>query len=191
MLEIKEHKEGDFVVLELVGRLETKTSHEFEKKVIEVLSSGSRQLLVDLKQTEYVSSAGLRVLLMLSKKLNGTGGHLALCSLSEGVRQVFEIAGFSSFFLIAASPKEAMKKAATAPKLPTTPSEKPAPGRAAATAPDPDPESPFLEQIARALGVDPASRPGPASESPEPGAASRAAELLGVKPGSARKKPKP
>lgn len=181
MLDIKERTEGDFVVLGLAGRLETKTSHEFEKKVIELLSSGSRRFVVDMKETEYVSSAGLRVLLMLSKKLNGTGGHLALCSMSEAVRQVFDIAGFAAFFLIAESPREAMTRAAPAPRLPKA--ARPAPGPAPAAG------SQILEQAARALGVGPAKEPGGAPDNTDSGAASRAAELFGVKPGSGKKKP--
>lgn len=181
MLDIKERKEGEFVVLGLAGRLETKTSHEFEKKVIELLSSGSRRFVVDLKETEYVSSAGLRVLLMLSKKLNGTGGHLALCSMSEAVRQVFDIAGFAAFFLIADSPAQAMTRAAPAPRLPK------AARPAAASAPKPSEGSKILEQAARALGVGPAETKA-AAEDADSGTAAKAAELFGVKPSPDKKK---
>jgi len=49
---------------------------------------------------EYISSAGLRVLLMLAKKLQGTGGRLVLCAMPESVRLVFELAGFLPIFEI-------------------------------------------------------------------------------------------
>jgi stage II sporulation protein AA (anti-sigma F factor antagonist) len=49
----------------------------------------------------YISSAGLRVLLLLARKINSNGGKMALCSLSSGVGSVFDISGFSTIFKIA------------------------------------------------------------------------------------------
>ena len=82
------------------GRLDTTTSREFEAKVQDVLNGGSLHLLVDFGSIDYVSSAGLRVLLMLGKKLPGMGGSLVLCSLSSAVLEVFEVSGFTRIFAI-------------------------------------------------------------------------------------------
>ncbi len=99
-MEIREAQEGEILVLEPTGRLDTTTSREFESKVQEVLNGGSLHLLVDFGSIDYVSSAGLRVLLMLGKKLPGMGGSLVLCSLSSAVLEVFEVSGFTRIFAI-------------------------------------------------------------------------------------------
>ena len=99
-MEIRETQEGDILVLEPNGRLDTTTSREFESKVQEVMGAGSLHLLVDFGSIDYVSSAGLRVLLMLGKKLPGMGGSLVLCSLSSAVLEVFEVSGFTRIFAI-------------------------------------------------------------------------------------------
>ncbi len=109
--ELKQSQSGPFVVLSPVGRLDTKTSPELEKKVVELLQGGTRRFVVDFGPTEYVSSAGLRVLLMLAKKLAGGEGSLVLCGMNPGVREVFDVAGFSSVFTIATTVGEAVASA--------------------------------------------------------------------------------
>jgi anti-anti-sigma factor len=99
-MDIRESKTGEVVVLEPVGRLDTKTSAEFEKKVVGLLNGGEHLFVIDLVDIEYISSAGLRVILMLAKKLNATDGKLVLTSMNEQVREVFDIAGFTSVFTI-------------------------------------------------------------------------------------------
>jgi anti-anti-sigma factor len=106
--EIRQGERAGFAVLEPVGRLDTKTAPDFEKRVVELLKGGTRRFAIDLSPTEYVSSAGLRVLVMLAKKLSGGEGFLVLCGMSDSVREVFEIAGFTSHFIIAGTLDEAM-----------------------------------------------------------------------------------
>ena len=73
-LEIHEIREDETLVLELVGRLDTKTSGALEKSVATHLGAGQRRFLLDLAGMEYVSSAGLRIFLMLAKKVSGGTG---------------------------------------------------------------------------------------------------------------------
>lgn len=159
-MDIRESQQSDFLILELTGRLDTKTSPQLEKKLIELLNEGSRRLVIDLKELEYVSSAGLRVLLMTAKKLNGMDGHLALSSMNESVRQVFDIAGFTSVFTIAATSVEAVR-----------------------TAPAETKKSKVADLAARMMGLEKASSSARApSRDPEAsGLAARAAQILGVK----------
>ena len=56
--------------------------------------------MVDFGGVEYISSAGLRVMLSLAKRVREKKGGLALCALGDGVRQVFELAGFLPLFVI-------------------------------------------------------------------------------------------
>jgi anti-anti-sigma factor len=110
-MEITQFREGGFVVLVVDGQLDTKSSQEFERAVLELLTAGERRFVIDLGGLDHLAGAGLRVLLMLARKLSGTGGHLALCSLREPVRAAFDVAGFTSAFTICSSRADAIASA--------------------------------------------------------------------------------
>lgn len=80
------------------------------KTVEEKLQAVKEQprVLVDLTGVHYISSAGLRVLLALAKDINRRQGVLRLCGLTETVREVFDIAGFSQIFQIYPTQEEAL-----------------------------------------------------------------------------------
>jgi anti-sigma B factor antagonist len=65
--------------------------------------------VVDLSQLDYVSSSGLRVFLLAAKRLQATDGKIVLCALKDQIRQVFDLAGFSSFLSTYGSRAEAIK----------------------------------------------------------------------------------
>ena len=133
-LEIRESTEAEILVLELVGRLDTKTSGALEKSVATHLGAGQRRFILDLAGMEYVSSAGLRIFLMLAKKVSGGKGSLALCGLIPQVKEVFDIAGFTRLFTLASTRVEALAGRGKAP----APAAKPAAPKAvpAETLPD-------------------------------------------------------
>ena len=99
-MDIIEDKRGAIVLLGLVGRLDSSTSPHMEEKVVGLLTGGAKQLVVDFARLDYVSSAGLRVLLMAAKKLRASGGVIALCALKPHIQEVFDIAGFTAMFPI-------------------------------------------------------------------------------------------
>ena len=107
-MEIKEEKNEHGCILQVNGRLDAATAPELEKKLENLLEAGEKNFLVDLKELDYISSVGLRVLLMLAKKCKTSSGQAVLCSLQEHVFEVFEIAGFTSIFKICSSREEAM-----------------------------------------------------------------------------------
>lgn len=88
-----EKKEGS-LVLKLSGRLEATTAPELQRKVDNELE-GIEKLMIDMEQLEYVSSAGLRVLLVASRKMKAKHGDLTICHVREGIMEVFEITGFN------------------------------------------------------------------------------------------------
>ncbi|MEM7524919.1 MAG: STAS domain-containing protein [Pseudomonadota bacterium] len=98
-LEIKDERVDDALVIIPVGRVDSRTAGEFETHVIGAITNGEKKILFDLSELVYLSSAGLRVLLMAAKRLRG-GGKLAVCSMSDGIRQVFEIGGFTKILPI-------------------------------------------------------------------------------------------
>ena len=91
------------VIVIPAGRLDSTSSPSFDQQVAALVSAGERRIVVDFTEVEYISSAGLRVLLLLAKQLRLDQGRLALCGLGERVKQVFELAGFLPLFRIAAT----------------------------------------------------------------------------------------
>lgn len=109
-LNVRCFKENGVSVIEPEGRIDTTSAHELEEAINGELKTGSRRFLVDFATVEYISSAGLRVLLMLGKKLVGAEERLVLCSMSESVAEVFDIAGFATVFEIQADRTDAMRR---------------------------------------------------------------------------------
>ncbi len=87
-------------ILALSGQLDSRAAPEFEKSLLKLLTAGEREILLDLKRLEYVASAGLRVFVMIGKRLEADGGRLALCALNPSVLKVLEVSGFVPLFPI-------------------------------------------------------------------------------------------
>ena len=98
-MEIHEQLQDNVLVLEPVGRLDSLTCREFETRLLAALS-GSGAVVVDCTKLDYISSAGLRVLLVAANQNRTTGGRLALAALRDNLREVFDISGFSAIFAI-------------------------------------------------------------------------------------------
>lgn len=96
---LKKEKSGS-VVLEVQGRLETGTAPELEAELNVVLPTTS-SLVLDFAKLEYVSSAGLRVLLTAQKYMNAHNGKLKITNVNDVIKEVFDITGFSSILNIA------------------------------------------------------------------------------------------
>jgi anti-anti-sigma factor len=77
------------------GRIDSATGPAFEKDVLAQIDDGQRRLLLDFGELQYISSAGLRIVLLAAKKMKTAGGKLALCSLNPQITEVFEISGFA------------------------------------------------------------------------------------------------
>lgn len=98
MLNIKSAKDGANLVLELEGRLDTTTAPQLEEKINSEIG-GVSELTFELKNLEYISSAGLRVLLSAQKVMNKQG-KMVVKNASEEVLEIFEVTGFSDIFTI-------------------------------------------------------------------------------------------
>lgn len=92
-MEISEQRQGDVVVLGPVGRINNDTSPEFQSRLLGCVGSGA--VLVDLSRVEYISSAGLRALMMASKQSKAVNGRLAVAALTPVVKEIFTISRFS------------------------------------------------------------------------------------------------
>ncbi len=107
-MEITQTQHGDVLVMAIKGRLDAHTSKTFEDRLIPPIDQGTKQLVVDFSPLDYISSAGLRVLLLAARKLSDGGGKIALCGLKPSIKTVFDIAGFSALFPIFSSLPEAL-----------------------------------------------------------------------------------
>lgn len=108
-MNVLQDKRNGTAILALEGRLDSTTSGEFETRLLGVIESGETQLVLDFAKLDYISSAGLRVLLKAGKALKGKGGQMSFCSVKDYIREIFEMSGFTSFFRIHASLEDALK----------------------------------------------------------------------------------
>jgi anti-sigma B factor antagonist len=95
-LETRELKHVSVVTVS--GRVDSATAPDLEKALQDLLNSERNQLVLDLHETDYMSSAGLRVLVAMQKAAKKNGGTLRLAQLSVRVKEVFELAGLTPVF---------------------------------------------------------------------------------------------
>ena len=97
-MEIQTKKETNATLVTITGRLDAVTAPEYEKKVNELIAGGDISFVVDFEGLDYISSAGLRGLLVTAKLLKGKGGQIRFANVKGTVKEVFEISGFGSIF---------------------------------------------------------------------------------------------
>lgn len=103
-MQITTEQQDQFSIVRMTGDLDTGTVEEAEAHFEALRAEGSTKIAMDLAGLDYVSSAGLRVLLVLAQQLETSGGELRLFALNEMVSEVFDISGFSA--IIATFPDE-------------------------------------------------------------------------------------
>jgi anti-sigma B factor antagonist len=108
-MEINEQKTDQCVIIGITGRLDTTNYSILEKKLMELIDSHHDKILVECSKMDYVSSSGLRILLMALKKITMAKGKFVLCGLQENIREIFEISGFTNIFEIYNTRDEALK----------------------------------------------------------------------------------
>jgi len=100
----------DKVVFSVIGRLDTSNYEIASEKINEKIDGGALMMVADLSKMDYISSSGLRVFLSVLKKLKAAGGNIALCGIQPKIKEVFEISGFNSLFIITDTKEEALSK---------------------------------------------------------------------------------
>ena len=98
MLDIKKTTEDKRIIYSLEGRLDTTTSPDLEKEV-EAVPADTRELVFDFEKLEYISSAGLRVLLA-AQKLMAKQGEMKVLNVNESIMGIFEVTGFTDILTI-------------------------------------------------------------------------------------------
>lgn len=99
-VEIKQEDVNGVTVLVPQARVDSNTAGDFEKVLVGVLNGGKTKLLIDFGDLDYISSAGLRVVLIGAKTCKAKGGKLVLTGMKKHIREVFDVSGFSKILNI-------------------------------------------------------------------------------------------
>lgn len=97
---IEKETQGTMTIIRLKERIDSSVAKEFEEKMMGVAEEQPKGMLVDFSGLDYISSAGLRVLLMTAKKMKSLNGKLALCSMKPNIYEVFEVSGFATMLSV-------------------------------------------------------------------------------------------
>ncbi len=95
---VEKKQNGASLTLVVEGRLDTTTAPELESVIGG--AEGLEELILDFSKLDYISSAGLRVLLSAQKKMNKQGGSMKVTGVNETVNEIFEVTGFSDILTI-------------------------------------------------------------------------------------------
>jgi anti-anti-sigma factor len=106
-LQFTKSQHGSTVVYTLKGHLAVVGTAELERDIVQAIAGGARRLIFDMTDMDYISSAGLRVLIVAMKKL-GEGEPITLCGLQPTVQQIFDISGLTALVRLAPTTAEAL-----------------------------------------------------------------------------------
>ena len=99
-MEIKTSRSNQNLIISLTGRLDTMTSPQLEEEINRSDLDGIETVTLNLRELEYISSAGLRVVIMLYKNLEKLGGKLRLVNVNDMVMEIFSMTGMTDFLEI-------------------------------------------------------------------------------------------
>lgn len=99
-MKVTASQSGDTVIAAVSGRVDSVNATSFEQELSKAMEGGSSRLVVDCGELSYISSAGLRILLLAVKKTRAQGGGVALCQVQDHVREVLEVSGFTRIMTV-------------------------------------------------------------------------------------------
>lgn len=108
-MDISEETKNGILLLKPAGRVDSGSCGAFEQRLVQAVTPGPASVVVDMTQLTYMSSAGLRALLVAAKKAKPAGSRIVLAAMAPTIREVFDMSGFSTLFEIHANPDDAVK----------------------------------------------------------------------------------
>ncbi|GEO82303.1 STAS domain-containing protein [Pararhodospirillum oryzae] len=93
-------QEGSVTIVAIEGKIDTDTCDDVEAALLAHINKGAKRLVIDLADVTYVSSAGLRAVLIVGKKIKSLQGKMAFCTLRPVIWDVFEASGFTSILTV-------------------------------------------------------------------------------------------
>jgi anti-anti-sigma factor len=106
---LTEQKINSAIILQLDGRLDLSSLDLFEKKMNSFIEMGYEKIILDCSKLSYISSAGLRILVMEQKKEKVKNGEIILFGINENIKRIFEISGYYRIFPVFNSKDEALR----------------------------------------------------------------------------------
>ena len=95
-------------IVPLLGQINSANAGALEAQLLTLVDGGVRQLVLDFAALDYISSAGLRLVLVVAKRLKQDGGKLVLCGMQAHIREVFDISGFLAILNVVETRAEAL-----------------------------------------------------------------------------------
>lgn len=109
-MDITNRLDGDIATFQLTGRIDAATAPGVENAVNTAVNGGAKRVILDMSGVAYVSSAGLRAILLAARKAASAQGGMAVFGLQASVAKVFTVSGFGKIVPIVASEAEARRK---------------------------------------------------------------------------------
>ena len=107
-MEIRTRRVGDVLVADIAGRLDSRTAGPASTELNQIAQGGPGKLVLNVRKLEYVSSAGLRAMLVAAKLMQTRGGALTICDANAPVTQVMELSGMASLLRLCSTEKDAL-----------------------------------------------------------------------------------
>lgn len=107
-MDLQTKVENNAIVVTISGRLDAVTAPDYEKRIRELIDGGNNCFVVDFEQLDYISSAGLRALLLMAKLLKEKSGQVCFANVQGNVQSVFDMSGFTGLFKMENSVAEAL-----------------------------------------------------------------------------------
>lgn len=99
-MDVREEKQGTTSVFALTGRLDSSTAPSIEEKILDSISHGAHDVILDFTMVDYISSAGIRVLVHCHKELEKKSGNILLAAVPKPIENVLYITGFLPYFKV-------------------------------------------------------------------------------------------
>ena len=109
-MEIVKEKRNGVTCLRIEGSLTALNSSVVKKSILDIIVTEGTKLIIDFSKLQYISSSGLRVILLVAKDIKAKKGRIILCSMTDAVKKAFDASAFTPIFNIQNSIEEALKK---------------------------------------------------------------------------------
>lgn len=100
--------QNNILIIKVNGSIDSNTAPDIQEKVLEA-SADSKNVIIDLSEVDFVSSAGLRVILMIYRQIKSKNGKVVLVGVSEEIEDVMTVTGFANFFEMVDTVENALK----------------------------------------------------------------------------------
>ena len=107
-IELTEEYQGSALIVKITGRLDAISAPQVDKKVSGLIDMENKYILMDFSGVDYLSSAGMRLLLSATKRLKSQNGKFIICNINDDVLEVLKMAGFDRILSLAGTRESAL-----------------------------------------------------------------------------------